>query len=148
MRTVALLLVLVGFLVAGCQGTNPPELSAFQFDGCSCFPEGTWKDPDLWEQHCLVHDYRYWQGGTRRERKLADRKLRDGIRSKGKPIVAQLAYAGVRIGGTPWLPTPWRWGFGWRGFPRGYRELSNDERRQIEQLKPSWVAEENGPVAP
>jgi hypothetical protein len=22
-------------------------------------------------------------------------------------------YIGVRIGGHAWLPTPWRWGYGW-----------------------------------
>jgi hypothetical protein len=34
--------------------------------------------------------------------------LRDGIRSEGKPLVADIAYVGVRIGGTPFLSTQWR----------------------------------------
>jgi hypothetical protein len=118
--------VLTGLLVSACQTANHPRLSPFKSDGCSCFPDGTLKQPDLWKRHCIEHDYAYWKGGTREERKAADMKLRDGIRAEGKPLVAEIAYAGVRIGGTPWLPTQWRWGFGWSGFPRGYREV---ERR-------------------
>ena len=123
--------ILAVFLVACCQPANPPQLAPFVSDGCSCFPEGTPDVPDLWERHCLDHDRTYWQGGTRHERKQADLKLREGIRSEGKPLTANLVYAGVRIGGTPWLPTPWRWGFGWKKFPRRYRELSGEERRII-----------------
>ena len=137
--------VLVSFLAVACQSASPPELSAFRFDGCTCFPEGTSKEPSLWERHCLVHDHAYWQGGTRRERKQADLKLRDGICSEGKPVIAQLAYAGVRIGGTPWLPTPWRWGFGWKEFPRGYRELSDEEKRQVGKLRAAWMADAKDP---
>lgn len=137
MRAKVSISMLAGLLMAGCQSVSPPELSAFKSDGCSCFPEGTRKEPDLWKQHCLDHDYAYWQGGTRQERKMADLKLRDGIRGEGKPVIAQIAYAGVRLGGTPWLPTPWRWGFGWSDFPRGYREIGDEEKRQIEKSSAS-----------
>ena len=130
---------LVGFLVVGCQSAQPPGLSAFRFDGCSCFPDGTPRQPELWKQHCLAHDHAYWQGGTFMERKAADLELRDAIRREGKPLIAQIAYAGVRIGGTPWLPTPWRWGFGWNEFPRGYREISDEERLKIKDLSISGV---------
>jgi hypothetical protein len=140
MPSKVLIPILLGFLVAACQTTSPPELSVFKSDGCSCFPDGTLADPDLWKPHCRVHDYAYWKGGTCNERKQADLKLRDGIRSEGKPLTAQLAYFGVRIGGTPWLPTPWRWGFGWSGFPRGYRQLSDEEKRQIEKFRPPWIS--------
>lgn len=130
--------ILAGFLAAGCRSASPPELSAFKFDGCSCFPEGTLREPDRWKHHCLAHDRAYWQGGTQKERKTADLELRDRIRHEGSPVVAQIAYAGVRIGGTPWLPTPWRWGFGWSEFPRGYREISDEERLQLEKFRASW----------
>ncbi|MGI9266331.1 MAG: hypothetical protein ACR2QY_02300 [Akkermansiaceae bacterium] len=96
----------------------------------------------LWRDDCVVHDYAYWKGGTWKERRDADRKLRDGIRSKGKPVIAQLAYMGVRLGGTPWLPTPWRWGFGWHEFPRGYRPVSLDEWLMIKKITPPPFLEE------
>ena len=33
---------------------------------------------------------------------------------------------GVRIGGSPYFPTSYRWGYGWP-YPRGYQDLSEDE---------------------
>jgi len=41
--------------------------------------------------------------------------------------------AGVRVGGTPYLPTRFRWGYGWP-WPRGYRALTDIERQQVENL--------------
>ena len=145
-----LILSLVGFLAIACQSTKPTELACFEFDGCTCFPEGTRKEPKLWEEHCRHHDYLYWKGGTREERKAADLGFREGIRSEGKPVIAQIAYTGVRIGGTPWLPMHWRWGFGWKDYPRGYRELSEEEKRRIEKACPDppgcGTASKNGPT--
>jgi hypothetical protein len=40
--------------------------------------------------------------------------------------------AGVRVGGTPWLPTRFRWAYGWP-YLRGYKEAVEDELRQIER---------------
>jgi hypothetical protein len=132
-RIIVLIPVLTGLLVSGCQTVSHPGLSAFKSDGCSGFPDGTLNQPDLWKRHCIEHDRAYWTGGTREERKAADLKLRDGIQGEGKPVIARIAYVGVRIGGTPWLPTPWRWGFGWSGFPRGYRELDEEEEIEVEK---------------
>jgi hypothetical protein len=36
-------------------------------------------------------------------------------------------YRGVRAGGTPYLPTPYRWGYGWR-YLRGYKALTEAEK--------------------
>ncbi|MCG8600936.1 MAG: hypothetical protein MI807_12395 [Verrucomicrobiales bacterium] len=118
-RTVILLLC---FLIpVSCRTVREPELRAFATDGCTCYPDGTLQAPDLWRPDCVAHDYAYWRGGSRAERREADRKLREGIREKGKPLAADVAFLGVRLGGTPFLPTPWRWGYGWNQFPRGYR---------------------------
>lgn len=121
------LLIVPAVLLSACGCKHPPELRKFKSDGCTLFFEGTPSNPCLWYEDCREHDLAYWKGGTREERKQADLKLREGIREKGKPVVAFLMYAGVRMGGTPWLPTPWRWGFGWKGFPCGYRELGKEE---------------------
>lgn len=127
---------LVGFCLTSCQTTQPISLSEFQSDFCTCFPEGTFQEPELWAEHCRRHDYSYWKGGTRAERKEADLALREDIREEGKPVVAGIVYAGVRIGGTPWLPTSWRWGFGWEQYPRKYRELTDEEMSQVEMTCP------------
>ena len=41
--------------------------------------------------------------------------------------------AGVRVGGTPFLPTKFRWGYGWP-YPRFYGELTTDELQQVKYL--------------
>ncbi|MGE6570002.1 hypothetical protein ACQKE9_15860 [Shewanella vesiculosa] len=37
------------------------------------------------------------------------------------------------LGCTPYLPTPFRWGYGW-SYPRDYGSLTVDELKQVEQL--------------
>jgi hypothetical protein len=83
----------------------PPK--HFQSDGCSCWFDGDWVDC------CVNHDLVYWMGGTRAERKVADIALRRCVSAKGQPFIAWTMYMGVRMGGVWWLPTSFRWGFGW-----------------------------------
>jgi hypothetical protein len=52
-------------------------------------------------------------GGTREERKQADLALEKCVSQKGHPYIGKIMYYGVRVGGVYWLPTPFRWGFGW-----------------------------------
>jgi len=75
-----------------------------------CWPDGTWGDC------CVEHDITYWCGGSRSDRREADRLLRAcAARSvtgwRGATLGALLE-AGVFVGGAPWLPSPWRWGYG------------------------------------
>jgi hypothetical protein len=110
------------------------ELRPFTTDGCSDFPNGTLRQKTLWLSCCIEHDRAYWKGGTRNERVLADKGLRDCVASVGEPVIAQLMLAGVRVGGTPYLPTQFRWGYGWP-FPRGYKALSEQEHAQVEAMQ-------------
>jgi len=72
----------------------------------------------------------YWRGGTRAERRAADDALEQCVAAKGYPKVAALMSMGVFVGGTPFLPTPFRWGYGWP-YPRGYGVLSTEEEAQV-----------------
>jgi hypothetical protein len=56
------------------------------------------------------------------ERKQTDRYFRQCIAQADHRVLSELYYMGVRLGGTPYLPTPWRWGFGWN-YPHGYESL-------------------------
>lgn len=114
--------------------TRPGQLKDFQSDGCSSFPDGTLIHPRKWHAHCAKHDLAYWQGGTRAQRREADLELIRGVRAEGHPVLACLIYSGVRIGGAPWWPTSWRWGFGWP-YPRGYKVLDPNEQRQINEVR-------------
>jgi hypothetical protein len=75
-------------------------------DGCSCFPETGFEDC------CRAHDKIYYRGGSEADRAKADRELRQCIRGKGHTLMGDILYYSVRVGGVPWVPTPWRWGFG------------------------------------
>ncbi len=107
------------------------ELKPFTSDGCSAFPEGTIEQNQLWLSCCEQHDYVYWKGGTYQQRLDADKALRACVAGVGEKEVALLMLAGVRVGGTPFLPTKFRWGYGW-SYPRFYGALSDDELQQVE----------------
>jgi hypothetical protein len=94
-------------------GQEPPN--AFTTDGCTLSPDGTW------QSCCVDHDMVYWCGGSSAARCLADEKFRSCIAEKGGGVTAAIMYWGVRLGGNPWLPTYWRWGYGW-SWPRGYTD--------------------------
>ncbi|GJM08103.1 MAG: hypothetical protein DHS20C11_03790 [Lysobacteraceae bacterium] len=117
-------------LVAMVCTVEASELAPFTTDGCSSFPDGTFEQQALWLDCCTVHDLAYWQGGTREQRMQADEALRECVANVGEPTIAKLMLAGVRVGGTPYLPTRFRWGYGWP-FTRGYTPLNNAELEQI-----------------
>jgi hypothetical protein len=91
------------------QKTWEPPLppNEFKSDGCSLWPDSEWVDC------CVEHDVNYWMGGTGEERKQSDIALGKCARRKGHPIMSRFIYFFTRIGGVSWLPTPFRWGFGW-----------------------------------
>ena len=110
-------------------------LQPFQSDGCSAFPDGTMAQQKLWLKCCQQHDLAYWQGGTEKQRQQADKALQQCVAQTGEEEVALIMLAGVRVGGSPHLPTPFRWGYGWP-YPRPYGELTEEEKKQVQALTP------------
>lgn len=108
-------------------------LQPFTSDGCSVFPDGTWAETTLWESCCFKHDYDYWKGGTQLERETSDKALQQCVTNLGEAKIAELMLAGVRAGGGPLWPTPYRWGYGWP-LGRGYKALSDSEQKQVDRL--------------
>ncbi|WKE65388.1 hypothetical protein PVT67_17245 [Gallaecimonas kandeliae] len=111
------------------------ELKPFTSDGCSDFPDGTPAQKQLWLSCCRRHDLAYWQGGTYQQRLDADLALRACVAKVGEPAIGLVMLAGVRMGGTPLLPTRFRWGYGWP-YPRLYGPLSEEERQEVKALAP------------
>lgn len=110
------------------------DIAPFTSDGCSAFPDGTLDQNELWLECCVQHDLTYWRGGTYDERLAADEALQVCVAAVGQPEIAQLMLAGVRVGGTPYLPAKFRWGYGWPFF-RGYKALTPDELLQVEDAE-------------
>ena len=88
----------------------------FTTDGCSLWPDGTWVDC------CVDHDIAYWCGGSCEDRAHADATLRQCVTHRGSASMGTAMYVGVRAGGAPWLPFPFRWGYGW-DWPHGYESV-------------------------
>jgi hypothetical protein len=117
-------------LLAGCNdGTS---IRPFATDGCSDFPDGTLRHRQIWRDCCVAHDRAYWRGGTYDERLEADRALQACVFATGETAIASIMLAGVRVGGSPWWPTRFRWGYGWP-WPRGYAPLTAAEREQADR---------------
>jgi len=108
-------------------------IKEFTTDGCSGGMSWFWnnilKRETPWRHACVVHDLQYWLGGTADDRLNADKRLYRDVVENGHPIIAALMFLAVRIGGSAYLPTPYRWGYG-----HGYLERNYDERdlRDIE----------------
>ncbi len=128
MRTI--MFCVFGFLLSLPQPLFAADLLPFTSDGCSAFPDGTPKDPSLWLNCCVRHDLAYWRGGTQHERLSADLALEQCVAKAGEPDIAKLMLKGVRAGGSPFLLTSYRWGYGWP-FGRGYKALNEDEKKQV-----------------
>ena len=112
--------------------TMSDELKPFTTDGCSAFPDGTLEENELWLACCTAHDNAYWKGGTYNDRQKADGELQVCVEGVGEPEISLLMLAGVRVGGSPFFPTIFRWGYGW-SYPRLYGTLSDEELNLVIQ---------------
>lgn len=105
----------------------------FTSDGCSLFPDRSMIDESDWCDCCLVHDVAYWKGGTEEERMVADLALRECVLARtGDEALADLMFEGVRMGGSPYFNTWYRWGYGW-SYDRKYQPLSEAELKLAEE---------------
>jgi len=136
------IVLLVVLALQGCVSTG--TLKPFRSDGCSLFPDGTPENRDLWLSCCVEHDKAYWRGGTREERLAADEALEACVAACGEPAVAALMKKGVRLGGLPYWPTWFRWGYGW-DYPRGYRALTPEEKERADELLEAYERSRKDP---
>jgi len=100
----------------------PPH--PFKTDACSVWFDAGWK-------HCCVeHDVDYWCGGSAEDRSRSDRALRDCVAGEAGYVLPGMMHVGVRMGGAPWQPVPWRWGYGW-DYYHAY-DLEGDASPEVE----------------
>jgi len=128
-----IILVLTSASILFMASFREQVLKPFTSDGCSAFPDGSIKHNKLWLTCCTEHDLAYWKGGTYNDRLVADKKLQVCVAEVGRKKTASLMLAGVRVGGSPFWPTTFRWGYGW-SYPRFYKPLSNQELEQVKNI--------------
>ncbi len=141
-RIILILLILV---TVGCNGSEK-QISDFESDGCTLFPDSSLIDKTDWCECCFEHDIAYWQGGTEDERLKADEALRDCVLEKtGDKNLAKVIYQGVRFGGSPYFYNWYRWGYGW-DYDRKYKKLTSEEKKQVEiKLKKYYSSNPDDP---
>ena len=126
-------LILASVFYCFLSNVQAEEIKPFSSDGCSSFPDGTVEQKELWLACCNQHDLAYWQGGSYQQRLDADLSLKQCVSAVGEPIVAELMLSGVRIGGSPYWPTTFRWGYGW-SYPHGYQENKQSQGHLMELI--------------
>lgn len=132
-------LILVASVAIACSSTES-ELRPFSSDGCSLFPDSSLISESDWCSCCFEHDLAYWRGGTAAEREQADSVLKDCVAEKaGNESLAIMMYEGVRLGGSPYFYSWYRWGYGW-GYERKYQALSPAEVETADSLIKKYFA--------
>lgn len=96
------------------------------------FPDGNMENNIKWMECCVRHDYAYWKGGAEKEREVADFELQQCVAELGENEISRIMHWGVRLGGEPFFPTWYRWGYGWP-YMRGYKELTESEKSQVKK---------------
>jgi hypothetical protein len=101
--------------------SNRWDLKPFETDGCSGGMSRLYRTiiglAPPWEGCCVEHDLAYWRGGTHDQRAAADRQLLICVAARGHPYWGMAMYVAVRLGGTSYFKTPWRWGYGIKELP-------------------------------
>ncbi|HSW12332.1 MAG TPA: hypothetical protein VLI06_05785 [Solimonas sp.] len=143
MRTDRLpIFLLLALLLPAC--ASQQTLRPFVSDGCSLFPDKALIGDANWCDCCLVHDLAYWKGGTAEQRQLADQQLHDCVLARtGNAALAKAMLAGVKAGGTPHLPTSFRWAYGWPR-QRNYEPLRPAEAVEAQQLEQQYRTQHPG----
>ena len=66
-----------------------------------------------WRSCCEEHDKAYYYGGSKEDKKLADLTLKYCVNKViGHKFLGNAMQIAVRVGGGPYLPTSYRWGYG------------------------------------
>jgi len=124
------------FLAPAASGAG---LEPFTTDGCSLFPDHL-RGKGPYCECCVQHDLAYWRGGTAPERAAADEAFRQCVARTSKDDgLARAMYLGVRVGGSPYLYTGFRWGYGWP-YGRYYTALSAEEKARADALEAEYRA--------
>lgn len=128
----------MALLLAACASAG--SLRPFTTDGCSLFLDRSPFGETDWCHCCVAHDLVYWRGGTEEARFNADSELKACVqKASGSTLLANVMFAGVRIGGSPYLPTWFRWGYGWP-FGRPYGRLTPQEETLALSLEREYRA--------
>lgn len=102
------------------------QLHNFETDNCTMFIDGPPGSPVLWKDCCVLHDLRYWFGGSQNDMNQADMRLKNCVEKKAGTFWAKLIYQGVRAGHYSPIKNKYQWSWGWI-TPREKKFLNQEE---------------------
>lgn len=138
--------IVIAALFSACASADSP--SRFTTDGCSLFFDRSPSGGADWCHCCVAHDLTYWRGGTEEARLDADRVLAACVAElSGSRLLSGVMFAGARLGGSPYLPTGFRWGYGWP-YGRFYGPLTAKENALASSLEQEYRAANPLPTCP
>lgn len=117
-----------------CNQLSAGNLSPYKGEKCVELTNLTPEHQQLWLDCCGAHDLSYWHGGSYKEQLTADRTLKQCVAVVGDTSIIVSMLKKVKVGGSPYLPTEYRWGYGWSNF-RGFDDLTEAELKEIQALK-------------
>ncbi len=125
------------FLFAVSTANANEVIQPFNTDGCTAYTNGTHAHPNAWLHCCIVHDFRYWVGGNRRDRKKADLELKACVTNTGYPKKAKLMYDAVRSGHVSPIHFKNAWSNAWSRH-QIFFDMTLEQRQQLlESIKTS-----------
>ncbi len=124
---------LLHILSINCLAKEANSLHPFTSDGCSVAPDNEYIGNLYWLGCCVEHDKKYWLGGTRQEKELADSDFKQCLLTNGMSSLESSIYnLAVEYGGSPYLSTNWKWGYGW-SRNRLYSPLSAADKNEAKK---------------
>lgn len=77
---------------------------------------------DQWSDCCSELDRQYWRGGPFTAQREANQTFRSCIASVyPESYIPVMTYYGLYVFSSPFVPTSWRWAYGW-DFGHGFRD--------------------------
>ena len=98
-------------------------IQPFKTDLCTHYPNTTDGILRPYTKCCLMHDVEYYLGGTKKDRKNADKNLRDCFRTMGYNLRSRVVFSGVRIFGKHY------WGYAFKDLKPAYWELTPEQKK-------------------
>ena len=132
-RSLGLIVALLVVTVAtpSVAGWLEPDPVPFTSNGCSGFREGKFFGC------CFVHDFAFWSGGSRDDRRRADRRLRQCLIDVTNGnlydrIIADIGYLLMVLERVPGAVVPDGWGRGWPNSSRNkYSPLTPEQQSAV-----------------
>ena len=124
----------------------------FTTDLCTVSPQSwlPFTNKEGWAHCCIEHDIAHWAGGTQKERKASDVRLRQCVKKIGGSFIALVYYSVVRRFGHPYMvvdaplesPRHSPWGYGW-SYYIGHDSLIENQKDSVCHNFENWKQTED-----